>query len=153
MFLKIKVKMFLSFFLSRRLVLMVHPHSLTHSLTHFLYLLFAIRLHFGCNNSKEKKICNFVLNECKQNNNKSSSLLVLSFMLMLFLPSHCKYTVYFSRYRTATATTTTTMTARAHLRKMHFPTTYTLHTYSIYYCCSDFSLFVCLFVKHFCTGF
>lgn len=36
----------------------------------------------------------------------------------------------------------TTSNATVHLRKKHFPTTCTLHTYSIYYCCSGF--LVCL---------
>lgn len=87
--LKIKVEMCVKFFFSRA----AWYWWFTHSLTHFLCLFFAYISVATMARDTQKKRCNFTLtvSECRQNNNKSCSFFVLSLLLMLYSPFHCKY--------------------------------------------------------------
>lgn len=124
-----------------------------HSFIFSIYCsLFAFRLHFGYNNSEnEKKNMQFRSDcECKQNKSKSYSLFIRCHYCLWYFCHHISSSDYFSRYHTDAAATAPSWMLWCIQGKSIFPRlTYTLHTYSIYYCCSDFSLFV----KHFCTGF
>lgn len=149
LFLKIKVKMCLCFF-SRLMVLMFHPF--THSLTRFLYLLFA---YISTATMAGEKRCNFTLTECKQNKTKQ-------WQKLPFVRT-CHYCLcYFCHLIASTLTASEPLPYRFPLHygcctvffiiceeKAFSNDLLILHTYSIYYCCPDFSLFV----KHFCTAF
>lgn len=110
-------------------------HSLI-SCVYFSLFVYEMVATIATEKKTERERCNFAVtvSECKQNNNKSCSLSALSLLLMLYCFFFCHFiasTDCVSRFHPVAYQLQGMFHSKLWERKRHFPTTHTLHTYSI----------------------